>query len=68
MLEIVENYDRDTYRAVSTVKFSKALYVLHCFQKKSKHGTATPLKEMQLIKQRLKAAEEDYKMNHKGRD
>ena len=38
VLEIIENFDGDTYRAVYTVKFQKVVYVLHCFQKKSKHG------------------------------
>lgn len=56
VLEIIENYDGDAYRAVYTVKFEKAVYVLHCFQKKSKHGTATPQREIDLIKQRLKMA------------
>ena len=60
VLEIIENFDGDTYRAVYTVKFQKVVYVLHCFQKKSKHGIKTPQKEIDLIKQRLKTAEEDY--------
>ena len=64
VLEIVENFHGDTYRAVYTVKFSKVVYVLHCFQKKSKHGIKTPQKEIDLIKQRLKIAEEDYKANY----
>lgn len=67
VLEIVENFDRDTYRAVYTVKFRKAVYVLHCFQKKSKHGIKTPQQDIDLIKQRLKTAEEDYKANYEGR-
>src|SRR3990167_11183306 len=64
VLEIIENFEGDTYRAVYTVKFSKVVYVLHCFQKKSKHGIKTPQKEIGLIKQRLKIAEEDYKTNY----
>ena len=67
VLEIVENFDGDTYRAVYTVKFRKAVYVLHCFQKKSKHGIKTPQQDMDLIKQRLRTAEEDYKANYEGR-
>ena len=55
VLEIIENFDGDTYRAVYTVKFQKVVYVLHCFQKKSKHGIKTPQKEIDLIKQRLLA-------------
>lgn len=64
VLEIIENFDGDTYRAVYTVKFQKVVYVLHCFQKKSKHGVKTPQKEIDLIKQRLRIAEEDYKANY----
>ena len=64
VLEIIENFDGDTYRAVYTVKFQKVVYVLHCFQKKSKHGIKTPQHDIDLIKQRLKIAEEDYKANY----
>jgi phage-related protein len=60
VLEIVAPYERDTYRAVYTVRFHDAIYVLHAFQKKSKKGIATPRKEIELIKQRLAAAEQDY--------
>ena len=59
-LEIVENYDGDTYRAAYTVKFAGAVYALHAFQKKSKKGIATPKHEIELIKARLKMAEEHY--------
>lgn len=62
ILEIVEDHQTDTYRAVYTVKFSELVYVLHAFQKKSKKGIATPKPELDLIKKRLRAAEEDYKM------
>ena len=65
VLEIIENFVGDTYRAVYTVKFAKVVYVLHCFQKKSKKGIATPKHEIDLIKQRLKTAEEDYKVHYK---
>ncbi len=58
VLEIVDNYDSDTYRAVYTVKFSDAVYVLHAFQKKSKKGIATPKSDIKLIEQRLKRAKE----------
>lgn len=51
----------DTYRAVYTVRFHDAIYVLHAFQKKSKKGIATPQRELELIKQRLVAAELDYR-------
>ena len=58
VLEVVEDYRSDTYRAVYTVKFTEAVYVLHVFQKKSKHGIATPKQELDLIKDRLKRATE----------
>ena len=57
VLEIVEDAKGGTYRAVYTVRFENAVYVLHCFQKKSMHGIATPKPDMDLIKERLKAAE-----------
>jgi len=56
VLEVIEDYDGDTYRAVYTVRFASAVYVLHAFQKKSKSGIATPKKDMELIEIRLKAA------------
>ncbi|MBF0480029.1 MAG: type II toxin-antitoxin system RelE/ParE family toxin [Candidatus Omnitrophica bacterium] len=65
VLEIRENHDGDTYRAVYTVKFRDALYVLHCFQKKSKSGIKTSGQDIELIKRRLKLAEEDYNTNYK---
>jgi len=65
VLEIVENFASGTYRAVYTVKFQKAIYVLHCFQKKSKHGIKAPKQDIDLIKQRLKTAEEDYNANYR---
>ena len=58
VIEIVEDYDGDTYRAVYTVKFAEAIYVLHAFQKKSKSGIATPKREIDLIEQRLRRAKE----------
>ena len=57
VLEVVENSGGGTFRAVYTVKFGDAVYVLHCFQKKSMHGIATPKPDMDLIRERLKAAE-----------
>jgi phage-related protein len=60
VLEIVDDFDGDTFRAVYTVRFAKAVYVLHAFQKKSKRGIATPKAELDLIEQRLKRAREDY--------
>ncbi len=60
VLEIVDDFDGETYRAVYTVRFSGVVYVLHAFQKKAKHGIATPRAELALIDQRLKRAKEDY--------
>ena len=65
VLEIVDDFDGDTYRAVYTVKFAGIVYVLHAFQKKSKKGIATPQREIDLIKARLKRAEEHW-ANTKG--
>src|SRR5215210_4742580 len=60
VLEVVDDFDGDTYRAVYTVRFSGVVYVLHAFQKKSRHGIATPKPDLNLIEQRLKRAQEDY--------
>ncbi len=60
VLEVVEDDRGDTYRAVYTVKFSGFVYVLHCFQKKSKSGITTPKEDMDLIHARLKAAKLDF--------
>lgn len=57
VLEVVEDHMGDTYRAVYTVKIAGSVYVLHCFQKKSKHGIETPKQDMDLIQERLKAAQ-----------
>ena len=61
VLEIVAPSGTDTYRAIYTVRFENALYVLHAFQKKSKKGIATPKKEIDVIQQRLAAAQQDYR-------
>ena len=58
VLEIVEDFAGDAYRAVYTIKFEEAIYVLHAFQKKSKSGISTPKREMDLIGERLKRAVE----------
>jgi phage-related protein len=62
LLEVVEDYDSEAYRAVYTVRFAEAIYVLHCFKKKSKRGIETPKHEIDLIKTRLKRAEEHYEL------
>jgi phage-related protein len=61
VLEIVASHERETFRAVYTVRFQDAIYVLHAFHKKSKKGIATPQKEVELVKQRLAAAERDHR-------
>jgi phage-related protein len=63
VLEMIDDYDGDTYRAVYAIRFEDAVYVLHCFQKKSKSGIATPKSDMDLIKIRLKMAQQDHQMN-----
>ena len=57
LLEVVETDVGGTYRAVYTVKFAEAVFVLHCFQKKSKRGVVTPKEDMDIIHARLKVAE-----------
>ena len=68
-MEIIETDEGGTYRAMYTVKYAQAVFVLHCFQKKSKKGIATPKEDMDVIRGRLKMAEkiakelEDEKRN-----
>ena len=63
VLEVVDDHQGDTYRAVYTVKFEEAVYVLHAFQKKSKRGRKTPPQDIEMIRRRLKAAE-DHQRQH----
>lgn len=63
VVEIAEDHDGDTYRAIYTVRLAGVVYVLHAFQKKSKRGIKTPMAEIETIRRRLKAAED----NHGGR-
>jgi len=60
VLEVVEDYDGDTFRTVYTVRFSNAIYVLHAFQKKSKRGSETAKHDIDVVKARLKTAERLY--------
>ena len=60
VLEVIEDFRGGTYRAVYTVRFSGWVYVLHCFQKKSKSGINTPKEDLDLIDARLKAAKLDF--------
>lgn len=61
VLEVVDDYDGDPYRAIYTIRFSGVVYVLHAFQKKSKHGIGVPKPDLDLIEKRLNRAREDYK-------
>lgn len=61
VLEVVEDFRSDTYRAVYTVKFAGWVYVLHCFQKKSKSSIKIPKEDRDLIHARLEAARHDFK-------
>ena len=61
ILEIVEDWQGNTYRAIYTVRFSAAVFVLHVFQKKAKRGIATPKQDMESIRVRLKVAEQIVK-------
>ena len=65
VLEVREDFDGDTYRAVYAVKFWDVIYVLHCFQKKSSRGIKTAQQDVELVKRRLRTAEEDYNAGHK---
>jgi phage-related protein len=64
VLEIVEDHKGDTYRAVYTVKFDQAVYVLHAFQKKSPKGIKTAQTDVELVSRRLKSASEDYEARY----
>jgi phage-related protein len=64
VLEIVEDYRGDTYRAVYTVRFENAAYVLHAFQKKSPKGIKTAQADVELVSRRLKVASEDYEARY----
>lgn len=66
VLEVVSRHDGDTYRAVYTVRFKAAVYVLHVFQKKAKRGAETPKHDIDLIRDRLKIAERHYKNTYDG--
>ena len=66
VLEAVSRHDGDTFRAVYTVRFETAVYVLHAFQKKARRGIATPKPELDLVRRRLAAAERHYRDTHRG--
>lgn len=60
VVEVVSNFDTNTYRAMYAVRFREAVYVLHAFQKKSRKGIATPKAEIDLVRRRLRVAQEHY--------
>lgn len=60
VVEIIDNSDGDTYRAIYTVRVEESIYVLHCFQKKSKRGISTPRQEIDFIRSRLALAEQAH--------
>ena len=62
--EVVEDFRADTFRAVYTVKFERAVYVLHAFQKKSPSGVKTARKDVELIGRRLNEARADYEVRY----
>ena len=65
VLELIEDFDRNTYRAVYTVRLAAKVYVLHVFQKKSKRGSATPREDIEVIRDRPRTAERLHReMNH----
>ncbi len=64
VLEVVESHDGNAYRAVYTVRFAKAVYVLHCFQKKSPSGIRTARGDVELVHQRLRSAQQHYEEHH----
>ena len=66
VLEVVSRHDGDTFRAVYTVRFETAVYVLHAFQKKARRGIATPKQGLDLVRRRLAAAEWHYRDTHRG--
>lgn len=68
VLEVVEDHDGDTYRTVYTVRFSKAIYVLHAFRKKTKRGIKTPKHDIELVQARLKRAQTHYKEKYEHED
>ena len=63
VLEIMDDFDTDTWRAIYNVQFKAVVYVLHAFRKKSRTGIATPKSDIRLIEQRLKQAREHYEKN-----
>ncbi len=64
VFELIEEHRGDAFRVVYTVRFEKAVYVLHCFQKKSPSGVRTAKQDIDLIHERLKTAQRDYEVRY----
>jgi len=64
VFEVVSDFESNTFRAAYVVRFERAIYVLHCFQKKSPSGIRTATPDVELIERRLKAAQSDYKVRY----
>ena len=64
-MELADQFDGDAYRAVYVVRFASAIYVLHCFKKKSKRGAETPQSDIDLFRRRLRDAEADFAARQK---
>jgi phage-related protein len=68
VLELAGQFDGNAYRSAYTIRFDTAVYVLHCFEKKSRRGIKTPLHEIDLIKRRIREAETDHANRKLERD
>ncbi len=66
VVEVVARHDGDTFRAVYTVRFETAVYVLHAFQKKARRGSTTPRQDLDLVRRRLRAAKQHYRDTNRG--
>lgn len=68
VFELAEEHRGDAFRAVYTVRFEKAIYVLHCFQKKSPSGVRTARQDIALVRERLRTAQEDYEVRYERKE
>jgi phage-related protein len=68
VFELVEEHRGNAFRAVYTVRFEKAIYVLHCFQKKSPSGVRTAKQDIDLIHERLRTAQKDYEVRYESEE
>lgn len=68
VFELVEEHRGDAFRAVYTVRFERAIYVLHCFQKKSPSGVRTARRDVESIHERLRTAQKDYEVRYASKE